>query len=345
MATTKNRTAKAELQTAAPVVLSEDERLALGTGGLIREWLAGMAPFFTRATALELSAKSTLAAARAWTLPKDSAEDEALQRAIKQTTADRKEIEEHWAICSQLSKLHRWTTARRAVGADALEQANTIGNRLHAQFVDEQRRKAEAESRRLREEAEFLARQEREQELARMEADAVAAEERSPDLSERERLFVEYFATPGIGSSGGGNAQAAAKLAGFKDPLVAGARLLSKDKIQMAIKLRTQATTIRRQAAAKAEAPIAVQTETVRPDITKAAGASDRTSWTGECFDERRLMTAFLGCAPEDFKNNFGIPADLFMVNPVKANEYARALHENLDRWPGMRHHKKTSVV
>jgi predicted transcriptional regulator len=61
--------------------------------------------------------------------------------------------------------------------------------------------------------------------------------------------------------------------------------------------------------------------------------------------DERSLMTAFLGCAPEDYKNRFGIPADLFMVNPVKLAEYGRSLHERLDGWPGVRHTKKTRAV
>ena len=40
-----------------------------------------------------------------------------------------------------------------------------------------------------------------------------------------------------------------------------------------------------------------------------------------------------------------GIPLDCLQINTVKLNEYARSLHEQLDRWPGVRARKTTKVV
>jgi hypothetical protein len=324
-------------------VLSEDEALTTTDGRAIAGWVQGLRQFFGTALELEQAAQSTLAEARTLQAPKDAAGDVAVQKFIKRTTEDRKTLEAHWGITAVIHRFHRRLTSKRDIGAKALEEANTIGNRLHSTYVEAEKRRAQEQERREREEREFLARQEREAELAQLEAAAVAAEESSPDLSEREGMFVDLFCSSNSLYTGRG--QACAVAAGYKDAIATSGRLLSSAKIQLAIKAKQQAATIRRQVTAKAAAPVVVEHVEVRPAIERAAGMSDRTTWGGEVLDERSLMTAFLGCAPEDYKNRFGIPADLFMVNPVKLAEYGRSLHERLDGWPGVRHTKKTRAV
>lgn len=315
---------------------SEDEELATTDGRAIAGLVEQFRLFFRTAAALEDGARAMLIAALEIKPPTNAAEDVAVQKFIKKTTDDRKEIEAHWAITAVIHRFHRRLTSKRDVGAKALEEANTIGNKLHNAYVDAERRRAADQERREREEREFLAKQEREQELQRLEADAVAAEESSPDLSDRETMFVELFC--GANSLYTGRGQACAVAAGYKDPIATAARLLSSAKIQMSIKARTQAAAIRRQVAAKAAAPVEVEHVEVKPDISRAAGMSDRTTWTGEVLDEAAAIEAFRS-------GKHGIPGDLFMVNPTKANEYARALHERLDLWPGMHAKKNTRAV
>lgn len=336
----KNRVAKAE-PVQVPEVVSEDEQLTQTDGGQIVRWLGELRKFMGRAEALERAAVETLERARAWKLPTTAAEDEQLQREIKATTADQKEIEAHWTITAAISRFHRRLTAKRSIGVGALEEANRIGNGLHNQYTEAEKRRAAAADRIAREEAEFLAKQEREHELARLEAEAVVAEEAAPELSKRETDFVNLFC--GTNAAYAGRAQACAIAASFKagtsaEAAAVAARLMSNAKIQIAIKAQQQAAVIRRQAVAKAAAPVAVEYREVRPNITKAPGASDRTTWGGEVLNEAATIEAFRA-------GTHGIPADLFQINPAKLNEYGRSLHERLDLWPGVRHTKKTGVV
>jgi hypothetical protein len=76
----------------------------------------------------------------------------------------------------------------------------------------------------------------------------------------------------------------------------------------------------------------------VKPDIARAAGAVDRTTWSAEILDEVAAVDAIIG-------GKHGMPRDLLMINPIKANEYARSLHKRMDLWPGMRARRKTGVV
>lgn len=341
----KNRVAKAGLQAPAlvPEVVSEDEQLTKTDGGQIVQWLGALRSFMGRAEALEGSALVTRDAARALVAPKTAAEDEEVQRFVKRASLAEKDLEEHWTITAAVSRFHRRLTAKRSIAEVYLAEAKRIANGLHNGYVVTEKRRAEEADRLAREQVEFLAKQEREHELQRLEAEAVAAEEASGELSAREATFVDLFC--GIDRLGQGmahfhanNGQACAKTAGYKDPLVASARLLSNAKIQIAIKAKQQAATIRRQAVAKAAAPVAVEYQEVRPNITKAPGASDRTTWGGEVLNEAATIEAFRA-------GTHGIPADLFQINPAKLNEYGRSLHERLDLWPGVRHTKKTGVV
>lgn len=337
MASERKRAAKADLR---PVIdvgpVTEDQQLTQTDGGVIGAWVGSLGRFFTTALELETGAKASLATARALTLPATPDADEALQRFIKGTTADRKAVEAHWEITSVIHRFHRRLTARRDVAAKALEEANAIGNRLHMQYVDTEKARIAAEERRQREAAEFQARQEREAELARLEEEALQAEERSPELSDRERQFVALYCGPN--SLYAGRGQACAVACSYKDALKTAARLLSNPKIQAAIKVAQEAAALRAQAAARAAAPVEVEAPRVASNLVRAAGAFDREQWTGEILDQAAFVEAFRS-------GQYGIPGDVLQINPAKLNEYARSLHEKLDRWPGVRAKRKTSVI
>jgi hypothetical protein len=79
--------------------------------------------------------------------------------------------------------------------------------------------------------------------------------------------------------------------------------------------------------------------EESKPQVTRAAGAHDVTRWSGVLDDEQAIRDAAFD-HPE-----LGIPRDLFVVNPARLNELARALEARLDAWPGVHAVKKTGVV
>lgn len=331
--------ARSDARKAAPVidvgiVISEDERLVGQDGGIVMQFLTGLTQFFTKATALELDAKNTLARARTMQVPQNVDEDETVQRFVKQTTVDKKAIEEHWKITSVVHQIHRRLTARRDIGAKALEEANTLGNRLHNGYVDGERRRAAAEQDRLRREAEADASRRRDEEVARMEAEALKAEEASSDLSAREQAFVAAYTGPVCR----GNGEGAAQRAGYKDPFKAAARLLSQPKILAAINAAEHAAAIRQQADARKAEPLDVQVEPVRPNISTAAGGHDRTTHGYEILDANLFIEAFRS-------GKYGIPVECVQPAPKGLGELARSLRERLNSIPGVRYVSTTKVV
>jgi hypothetical protein len=322
------------------LAVDEDEQLAVTVGAAIQDFIRGLAGFFTTAKALEQTAANWLHKAQTLTLPTSPEADEALQRFCKEVTLERKQVEEHWRITSLVSQFHRRMTARRSKATDALEEAARLANHWHNTYVAAERRRAAEEQERLRRAAEEQARRDREAELRRMEEEALKREAASPELSGRETLFVHAIV------AGYGPVQAAQR-AGYKDPAAVAPRLLAPgSKVQAAIQSRLEAVQIRKQAEARKAAPVQVaDVPTVKANVTRAGNAYDRTTLSAELLDARALLTAFLGCAPEDFKNRYGIPADLFEVNPARLNQYARSLGERLNEWPGVRLKKDTRVV
>src|SRR3954470_7820661 len=214
----------------AEISLAVEVRETEVIGGALSDWFRGLRAFFTTAAALELEALDLLSEFQEMRAPVTVEDDIQLQKRIQLTSAKRKPIETHWEICGKLHRLHRLTTARRSVALDALDQANGIGNRYHNEFKANAERVRLAEERRIREEAEQLARHEREQELARAEQDALEREAAAPELSEREALFVDLVA---FGTSTPENA---ANRAGFKAARAMGRRLSAMPKILAAIK-------------------------------------------------------------------------------------------------------------
>jgi hypothetical protein len=300
-------------------------------GGAIAAFVGNLRQFFTQARTLEAQAKVTLAKAQQLTLPKTADQDVYLQTFVKEANAHRKLVAEHWEITSVIHRFHRRLTAARDRGVQMDEQAALIANQLHNRYVEEEKRKAAAETERRRREAEARERQDRIRQQEALEAQALSAEANSPDLSEREQAFVDYVFA-------GNNPAYAAQRAGYKDFAAQGLRLAASEKIQLALAAKQQARVARDQAEAVKRAPIVVEHEEVKPDIKRATGAVTRTTHSAEVLDLNRLRDAA-------FEGGYGIPRDLFVVDVAKLNGYARDLQQQIERWPGVRYIKKTQVV
>jgi len=311
---------------------SPDLKMVETDGSAIGAFLRNVVTFMREAMALEQKAKATYLAAQALKPPKTADEDSAIQTFIKGTTADRKVVEAHWAICSTFSQVHRRLTAARGRATEPLESAAAIAQRLHNDYADAERRRAAQEQERQRLQAEAVARAEREAEAARLEAEALAKEQESVALSDRESWFVDLIVS-------GNNPVTSARTVGYKNPAQQGPRLMETAKIVEAIKARQDAKAIREQAAATREKPLDVRVETVRPNVGKATGGSfDRTTHSAEVLDERLFIEAVIG-------GKHGIPADCLTVNTAKLNEYARSIQQQVNLWPGIRYKRTTKTV
>lgn len=314
-----------------------DEQVLAKIGPAVIGFLKGAAAFLTKARQLEGSASSTLERAKLLKAPANAADDVRVQTFIRTTTAERKAFLEHWEITSLVHQFHRRLTGRRQIGDAFLERAQGIAQKLHNDYVAAEERRAREEQLRLEREENERAERERQAELDRMEAAALKREEALEGLSEREQRFVDAFMGDSLTR---GDAAKSAVRAGFTgNGLAAGARLMGLAKIQKAIQAKREAEEIRRQAEAKAKAPLDYRpVEEVRPDVAKAAGAIDRDTHSAELIDERLLIEAVLG-------GRHGIPADILQVNPAKLNEYARSMREVINRWPGVRYKKTTRTI
>ncbi len=319
-------------QSALERVFGEAEgQLAATFVAAFKSFLGGLQAFVVRAQELEVKAAATLEKAASLRSPATAAEDETLQSFIRTANTDRKATEDHWSICSAVHGLHRRLTARRDKPVTAFERAAAIAQQLHNTYVENERRRAREEEERQRREAEERARQDRELELADAERQALEHEAASKDLSEREQQFVELI------FAGYNTPANAARQAGYKDPRQ-GERLMGTLKIQQAIEAKRAAQAIRRQAEAKRQAPLEVEHVSVRPNVSRASGAVDRTTHGAEILDERLFIEAAVG-------GKHGIPLDCLMANPTKLNEYSRSLHERINLWPGIRYVKRTKTV
>lgn len=310
--------------TALEAAAGEDQIGVAEAGRSVLEFMKGLGKFFVTAGELERTAIATLAEAERLRLrpPSNGEEDAAVQRFIKRTTAEGKAVDEHWKITTAVHGFHKRMTGARNRAASPLEQANKIANQLHNNYEEQERRRVAAENERRRVEAERIAQAERDAELARLEAEAVKREEAAPDCSEREGIFIDLYFVSGDGIN-------SAKRAGFKNPLDTSARLLTLPKIQNAIKAKREAAEIRRQAQAKAAAPVIPDdVEEAVPDVQ--AESSSRTTKTGEITDEAALIAAVIS-------GKYGIPSSILRVDQAALNGEARNLGALINRWPGCR--------
>src|SRR3990167_6249594 len=299
----------------------------------IREFIASLTPFFQTARTREVAAKAPLQRARASATPAHADADALIQVEIRQSSTDKKIVEDHWKITSTLFNFQRRLVTARKRATDALDEAATIWQRQHNTFTEAERRKAQAEQDRLRREAEARAQAERTAELARLEQQALDAEAASADLSERELRFVAFYLVCG-------SAESAARSAGYKDAINVGARLISTPKILAAIDARRQAIALRDQQTTVKDAPLDVQVPTVAPNIAKVG--TDRTTKSAEVYDPEAFMAAVLD--PRT-RMAVGIPATCATFDQVELNRQARDLGDLISRWPGCRLVKKTTTV
>jgi hypothetical protein len=301
---------------------------ALVDGTAIGSFVANLRQFFAQAQLIEMDANATLARMQGLRLPTNAAEDEQVMNEVRAITQKKKVADEHWAVTQLFSRMHKWTVARRERAGRPLDEAAAIGNRLHTTYKDAEVRRAREEQLRLQREAEEKARREQERQLAELEKAALKAEAASPDLSEREQSFISLYLQHRNGPS-------AARLAGFKDADAAALRLLKAPKILKALEAAEKAIALRKQAVAIKTSPIEVEDVVVKPDI---AGGGDRTTWSCEIIDVAAFRDAV-------FEGKYGIPRDTLIPSPTTLNQYARDMKHLLDRWPGVRAVKKTTVV
>jgi hypothetical protein len=311
-------------------LIQQDIATVKSDAAVITQFLSNLHRFFTEAKALEDHAAQRLDAARLMAQPTSKAEDESIQIFVRDCADVRKQIVGHWSIAQALHHIHRRFTARRGKAEQMIDDAVVRATRLHTEYVDAERRRIEEEERKRRREEEERARQARDRELADLEAQALKREAASPDLSDRERAFVDLMVGHDL------SADVAAQRAGFKAEMAAG-RLLSMKKITLAIKVAREAKAIRQQASATAAQPLDTKPlERVESQIGEAA--SDRSSWTGVVDSEAEFIDAVIS-------GQYGIPRDLLTINQKRLNEEARSMKKLLDRWPGVHAHEKRSIV
>lgn len=308
-------------------------QLAIQESNPIVSFLAGFKAFLTEAGEMETKAKTDLGMARLWARPTTLEEDEALVARIRANNQEQKAIEAKWHITSVMHQFHRRLTAARDRATGARATITRIGNDLHNDYAAEQKRKEREEEDRRRRADEERARLEREQELATIEQQALAAEASSPNLSEREAQFVDYYTGPYSVPA------TAARQAGYKNPDQAAARLLATPKIETAIKAKRDAQALREQAAAKREAPLPATGSSYKAPTQVATDG--RTTWSCEVEDYHAFMAVLLD---PKLRAQYGIPASCADYKQTELNELARSLHEQLNRVPGLRAKKNTRV-
>jgi len=310
--------------------LEEELALVKADSSIVEQFAGKLRVFFNRARVLEATALANLVSAQLVKAPTTMQEDEAIQFQIKNVGADRKEAVDHWDITIKLWHFHKRVCTARGRSENPNDRAIALLTGLHNGWVEQERRRVAAENERLRREAEQQAAADRARDLAELERQALVAEEASKDLSARELVFVARHLA-------GFNILEAARMAGYKEPSKAAPRLIEQPKIVAAIEASSAAAALREQKTAIAQKPLDVQAKTVTADIS-TAGGFDRSSHSAELLDERLLIEAILA-------GGRGIPSDLLQVNPAKLNEYARSMHELINRWPGVRYKKTTSLV
>lgn len=294
-------------------------------------FLKGLVPFFQTAAAMERDAKALAERARGWKTPTTKDEDAKLIEDVRAARAAKSSAGDHWEpVTSMFSNLHRRMTGARKRTIDALDEAIGTGNRLHQAYDDAERARARREADEQRRQDEAAAAAARERELADLEAAALKAEASSPDLSDRERLFVTLV----VGQPGWKPGDIAAR-AGYKDPEKAATRLLATPKVQQAIEAARSALAAREQAQAVAAKPLEV---VVTPSAGPQVNSGDRETWSAELLDEQALIQAILD-------GNKGIPTDLLAIRGPKLNEYARSFKTIINGWPGVRAKRTLSVV
>lgn len=250
----------------------------------------------------------------------------------------KRKIEEHWSrITRSVDDLKRNLLDLKRQDLDPVESAIADAERAALTYSQAEDRRVRDENDRLRRESEERARHDRETLLADQEAAALRIERDSPNLSNRELIFVEAIAAHQVGV-GQPFATAAAMRAGYKGPEAASQRLLATEKIMDAIADKRKAVEIRRQAAATKEQPLEViEQKPVEKQTARVAGTRTTVNYSAEVYDADKLLDAVIaGTAPRE----------AVMPDQVYLNLQARQLHEKLElAYPGVKIIRKDGIA
>ena len=339
---------KATKGKAAPAVVPEvleaeapEVALVLTESAGVLTWLEGLAAFFKTARAIETDAVATRDRVLKLPVPTTKEEDAAMRQEALSARDKRKGALAHWdPITSVLSKLHKRATSGRSRATDPLEEAEKFATRQHDTFERNEQRRAAEEQERIRREEEQKANEARERTLREFEEAALKAEESSPDLSARESRFIDFYI--GLNEKGervgaGMPAATAAARAEYKLATETASRLLASDKILKAIEARRAAHTMRTQIAVMREMPPAIDEQLVEAAAPQL-NSGDSHTWTAVCLNEQALRDAAFE------QPALGIPRDVFKVDPAALNRYARQLEKQIERWPGVRATRNTTI-
>lgn len=303
-------------------------------GGELSGFLKGAAKFLASAIERDVKANEILVQMQMMAAPVTAADDERLQLTLKGINGEKRDntaLYQH--VTSASDRFHKFFVGKRKKTDDTLARAAAIGMAHHTTFTEQARRADAIRQETDRRAAEQRAREDRERELAALEDAAVAAEAAAPDLSEKQKMFVQVYVQTGsvITATAG---------AGYRDK-GRGEALLALPKVQQAIEALREAERIRQQADMVSTLPVAPAVIPSAPAaVTKAAGVIETERWTAELLDEPALIAAIeSGTHPN-------IPATLIVktINRVALNTEARGLRELINAWPGVRAKKTTGI-
>lgn len=322
--------AKKSVRTNAPapadaLTLIDQQDLALlqDTSAVVVEFLQRAGVWMQECKALDEQATVALARAKAMPKPSDAASDELAQRYVRSTADELKTLEaKHGELVDPVNKLHKFLTSRRKASADKLVEAKGIYQTLHNTYVAAEKRRVDEENERRRQEAEAQERERRRLEQEQLEREALEAEAQLEGLSAREQAFVDAYVA-------GRDGLAAARIAGYAEPMKQAARLLASVKVRAAIDALVTAHSARSKAVELSEAPLEVEFVEATADINRAPGASDRTLKSCRIVNPEQFRAAVI-------LGQHGIPHDTLEPAQTVLNNYARRLGKVINGWPGV---------
>lgn len=260
----------------------------------------------------------------------DKASHEVVRQFTKDVKALKRTIEAHYdRIKRPLTDAKNTVLAMEKEHLAPLDQAIKVAERLDIDWVNAERKRAEAEAARQREENERIAREQRAADLAKAEAEAEALEATAADLSEREQIFVEQFVATN-------NSTKAAQRAGYKDPEATAIRLLGTKKIVAALEAHRAALVLRLQAEAVSQQPLDVAPVVVETAVASVAGTSLRTYYSCGEVDVLALAKAVVAGK---------VSVLALQANTVFLNKQASALKDLFPQaFPGCQLAKKQGI-
>ena len=323
-------------------VTPDSRDVALGAGTSSAAALGGQQPNTTRSIDVAPSPDagqglSLQTRATALVVVDRGSHEQALEliRGAKQL---KRAIEDHWSkITRGVDELKRNLLGLKNKDLAPIEAALAVLTERALTYSNAEERRARAEEETRRRAAEELARVDREAALALQELEAARFEESSPQLSARERIFVDQFMTSHTLDTRL-RAQQAAHWAKFADPAKAGARLIRTPKILEAIGVAQQALELRRQSAAVKQQPLnVVAPPKVDRQVGYVPGTSKRTTYAAEVTDPVKFILAYLAG---------DIPTDAMVPNQVWLNKQAGDLKEKFEQaFPGVSLVKKETIA